>query len=123
MQHKRGFLVRDQSFIGFGICVAAVTIVQPTWAQVVQITDIEVQRRTDGVEVRLETSGISRLYVSPSLTRHSFNSFVVDIPNAQLRLPNRETFRIRRIRKLGKQPLSGNRGCLCLSQWQRQYQG
>ncbi len=70
------------------------TIVQPVWAQVVQVTGIEVKRRTDGVEVRLETSGNARLYVSPSLTNHSFNSFAIDIPNAQLRLRDRETFRL-----------------------------
>jgi iron complex outermembrane receptor protein len=86
--------VRYHLFIGFGVCVAAVTIVQSTWAQVVQVTGIEVKRRTDGVEVRLETSGTSLPYVSPSLTNNSFNSFVVDIPNTQLRLPDQETFRL-----------------------------
>ncbi|HEY9709951.1 MAG TPA: AMIN domain-containing protein [Oculatellaceae cyanobacterium] len=86
--------MRYLSLIGFGICVAVVTIVQPVWAQVVQVTGIEVKRRTDGVEVRLETSGNARLYVSPSLTHHSFNSFAIDIPNAQLRLRDRETFQL-----------------------------
>jgi len=83
--------VRYLSVIGFGISVAVVTIVQPTWAQVVQVTDIEVKRRTDGVEVILETPGTVLPYVFPSLTG---NSFVVDIPNTQLRLRDRETFRL-----------------------------
>lgn len=86
--------MRYLSLIGFGICAAVVTIVQPVWAQVVQVSGIEVKRRTDGVEVRLETSGSALLDVSPSLTNHSFNSFVIDIPNAQLRLRDRETFQL-----------------------------
>ncbi|HEY9675540.1 MAG TPA: AMIN domain-containing protein [Waterburya sp.] len=94
MPNQRGFLVRYRSLIGFGIFAAAVTTVQPTWAQVTLVTGIEIQRRTDGVEVRLETSGNALLYVSPSLTRHSFNSFVIDIPNAQLQLPDRKRFRL-----------------------------
>ena len=86
--------MRDRLLMGFGIFVAGVTILQPTWAQVTLVTNIEVQRRTGGVEVRLETSGTELPSVSPSLTNHTFNSFVVDIPNAQLRLPNRENFRL-----------------------------
>lgn len=83
--------MRYLSLIGFSICVALVTIAQPAWAQVVQVTGIEVKRRTDGVEVRLETSGTALPFVFPS---PSSNSFVVDIPNTQLKLPDRETFRL-----------------------------
>jgi hypothetical protein len=83
--------VRYLSVIGFGISVAVVTIVQPTWAQVVQVTDIEVKRRTDGVEVILETQGTVLPYVFPFPTG---NSFVVDIPNTQLRLRDRQSFRL-----------------------------
>jgi hypothetical protein len=86
--------MRDRLLMGLGTFVATLTIVQLTWAQVTLVTNIEVQRRTDGVEVRLETSGTELPYVSPDLTNHTFNSFVVDIPNAQLRLPNRENFRL-----------------------------
>ncbi|MBD2775785.1 TonB-dependent receptor [Iningainema tapete] len=71
----------------------------PTKAQVIQITSVKANPTAKGVEVILQTSVGEQLQVT---NRSSGNSFIADIPNAQLRLPSGETFIFR-----SEKPLPG----------------
>ncbi|MBW4643219.1 MAG: TonB-dependent siderophore receptor [Goleter apudmare HA4340-LM2] len=66
---------------------------------VIQVTGVKANPTEKGVEVFLETSQGEKL----QLTNHSIgNSYIVDIPNAQLRLPNGEVFTFR-----SEKPIAG----------------
>ncbi|MBW4609149.1 MAG: TonB-dependent siderophore receptor [Hassallia sp. WJT32-NPBG1] len=59
-------------------------------AQLIEVTAVKVNSTEKGVEIILETTKGDQLQV---LNRSSGNSYIANIPNAQLRLPNNDTFR------------------------------
>ncbi|MEH2249857.1 AMIN domain-containing protein [Nostoc sp.] len=58
-------------------------------AEIVQVTGVKVNPTDKGVEVILQTSLGQQLQL---LNRSTGNNFIVDIPNAQLRLPNGKSY-------------------------------
>ncbi|MEH2084034.1 MAG: TonB-dependent siderophore receptor [Nostoc sp.] len=68
-------------------------------AEVVQVTQVKANPTTKGVEVILQTTKGEQLQV---INRTAGNSFIADIPNAQLRLPSGEAFTFR-----SDKPLAG----------------
>lgn len=74
----------------FGIASSTVVLIaQPAWAQVAQITAIQLKSTDAGLEVMLETVGT----FDEVLTSSSGNRLITDIPNAQLRLRDGGVFR------------------------------
>ncbi|MGI2902633.1 TonB-dependent siderophore receptor [Tolypothrix sp. VBCCA 56010] len=67
--------------------------------EIVQVTGVKANPTDKGVEVILQTTGGKQLQV---VNRSTGNSFIVDIPNAQLRLPSGEAFTFR-----SEKPLAG----------------
>ncbi|ARV60176.1 TonB-dependent siderophore receptor [Nostocales cyanobacterium HT-58-2] len=63
---------------------------QETSQEVVSVTAVKVYSTDKGVEVILETTQGEQLQIT---NRSTGNSFIADIPNAQLRLPTNNTFR------------------------------
>ncbi|WP_375510095.1 TonB-dependent receptor plug domain-containing protein [uncultured Nostoc sp.] len=68
-------------------------------SEVVQVTQVKANPTDKGVEVILQTSKGEQLQVT---NRTAGNSFIADIPNAQLRLPSGEAFTFR-----SDKPLAG----------------
>ncbi|WP_442949268.1 TonB-dependent siderophore receptor [Nostoc sp.] len=68
-------------------------------SEVVQVTQVKANPTAKGVEVILQTSKGEQLQVT---NRSAGNSFIADIPNAQLRLPSGEAFTFR-----SEKPLAG----------------
>lgn len=68
----------------------ATTIEQWLAQSLVQITGVKSQATAKGIEVILETNQSDQLQLT---NKSEGNSYIVDIPNAQLRLPSGETFR------------------------------
>ena len=64
-------------------------LVQSPTSEIVQVTVVEANPTEQGVEVILQTIGEQLSVVN----RSSGNSYIADIVNAQLRLPNNESFR------------------------------
>lgn len=96
---------------GLGIvAVAPVLMVQPAVAQVAQITGVQVNPTTDGLEILLETAAGASTLVQSSRTG---DRFVAEIKNAQLALPEGNTFRqenpTEQIRLVSITPLDQNR--------------
>ncbi|MBH8561823.1 TonB-dependent siderophore receptor [Nostoc sp. CENA67] len=58
--------------------------------EVIEVTTVKVNPTDNGVEIILETTKGDQLQV---LNRSLGNSYIADIPNAQLRLPNNNSFR------------------------------
>lgn len=77
---------------GFGLAtiVTTVLVAQPVFAQVVQVTQVQLNSTDNGIEVVLETSAGEQLQVLP---RTDGNTYIADLLNAQLRLPTGNTFR------------------------------
>jgi len=72
------------------VAVAPVLVAQPTMAQVAEITSVQVNPTADGLEILLETAaGASTLVQS----FREADRFVAEISNAQLALPEGNTFR------------------------------
>ncbi|WP_375479815.1 TonB-dependent siderophore receptor [uncultured Nostoc sp.] len=69
--------------------------------EVVQVTKVKANPTSKGVEIILQTSIGQQLQL---LNRSADNSFIIDIPNAQLRLPSGEAFTFR-----SDKPLKGLR--------------
>ena len=70
--------------------VATVLVASPTWAQqVVQVTGVQLKQTASGLEVILETADGATPKV---FTSSSNQTFVADIANAQLRLPQGKDF-------------------------------
>ncbi|MEH2397051.1 MAG: AMIN domain-containing protein [Nostoc sp.] len=67
--------------------------------EIVQVTGVKANPSDRGVEVILETSKGQQLQL---VNRSAGNSFITDIPNAQLRLPGGNSFRFR-----SEKPLAG----------------
>lgn len=65
-------------------------IAQPAFAQVIEVTAVELNPTENGIEVILVTSVAKQLQVLP---RIDGNTYITDIPNTQLRLPTSNTFR------------------------------
>jgi type IV pilus assembly protein PilQ len=63
---------------------------QPVWAQITQVTDVQVNQANGGVNVVLKTSSGSRPQV---FTTKRGSSLVADVINTQLRLPQGKNFR------------------------------
>lgn len=75
---------------GLGIVGAvSVLVAQPVWAQVAQITAVQLRPTGQVLEVILETTGT----FAEVFTSSSGNRLITDIPNAQLRLPGGQAFR------------------------------
>ena len=74
----------------FLLAGAVILISQPVFAQAVEVTKVEVNPTENGIEVILETPAGEQLQVLP---RIDGNTYIADIPNTQLRLPNSNTFR------------------------------
>lgn len=85
----REHFVKGLWVVGVGI-PAAVLISYPAQAAMTQVTSVRVNPTTEGIEVILETvSG-----ESPQVLNTSFGkTFVANIVNAQLRLPQSNSFR------------------------------
>ncbi|WP_442944186.1 TonB-dependent siderophore receptor [Nostoc sp.] len=71
----------------------------PTTNEIVQVTGVKANPTAQGVEVILQTRKGQQLQVT---NRSAGNSFIADIPNAQLRLPSGEAFRFR-----SQKPIAG----------------
>ncbi len=83
--------MKSQLFPCFYLAGAASVLISlPAFAQVIEVTAIELNPTQNGIEVILETSAAKQLQVFP---RTNGNTYIADIPNAQLRLPNGNTFR------------------------------
>lgn len=89
-----------QLFQGFWLATAVTTVLvaQPVFAQVVQVTEVQLNSTDNGIEVILETPAAQQLQVLPRTDANGNelrqgNTYIVDIPNAQLRLPSGNTFR------------------------------
>ena len=67
--------------------------------EIVQVTSVKANPNAKGVEVILQTSQGQQLQL---VNRSAGNSFITDIPNAQLRLPNSDSFTFR-----SEKPLAG----------------
>jgi len=75
---------------GFWVAAAVPALVaQPAWAQLAQVTSVQLKPTDRGLEVILETTGT----FAEVLTSSSGQSLITDIPNAQLRLPGGQAFR------------------------------
>ncbi|MEH2161242.1 MAG: TonB-dependent siderophore receptor [Nostoc sp.] len=72
--------------------VQSPTLNSPPANEIIEVTSVKVNGTDKGVEVILVTSKGQQLQVS---NRNEGNSFVADIPNAQLRLPNGDAFTFR----------------------------
>lgn len=68
-------------------------------SEIVQVTGVKANPTDKGVEVILQTSKGEQLQIR---NRSAGNSFIADIPNAQLRLPNGEAFTFR-----SQKPIAG----------------
>lgn len=68
-------------------------------SEIVQVTTVKANPTAKGVEVILQTTKGEQLQVT---NRSAGNSFIADIPNAQLRLPNGDGFTFR-----SEKPLAG----------------
>ncbi|MBW4641055.1 MAG: TonB-dependent siderophore receptor [Gloeocapsa sp. UFS-A4-WI-NPMV-4B04] len=68
----------------------SVLISQPVFAQVREVTGIKLNSTENSIEVILETPAGEQLQVLPRITG---NTYIADIPNAQLRLKGGNTFR------------------------------
>ena len=78
---------------------SAQLLVQSPTPEIVQVTAVEANPTEQGVEVILQTTVGEQLTV---VNRSSGNSYIADIPNAQLRLPNGEVFGFR-----SQKPIAG----------------
>jgi len=74
---------------GTGVVATIAVMVQPAWAQVVQVTGVEIRSVDQGIEVVLQTAGGTLAPAAPTIDR---NVFIVDINNAQLQLPEGQSF-------------------------------
>ena len=63
---------------------------EPSTAIVVEVTGVRINRTQTGIEVLLETANSEAL---KALTRSEGNTLIADVPNAQLRLADGNTFR------------------------------
>lgn len=74
------------------LLAGAVTVLisQPAFAQVVEVTSVELNSPQNGIEIILETPAGKQLQVLPRIDE---NTYIADIPNTQLRLPSVNTFR------------------------------
>ncbi|HEY9847476.1 MAG TPA: AMIN domain-containing protein, partial [Candidatus Caenarcaniphilales bacterium] len=96
-----------------GLSIASavpVLVAQPAWAQVAQVTAVQLKPTPDGLEILLQTTGgASTLVQSAS----SAQGFIAEITNAQLRLPQGNTFRAtnptQQISSVTVAPLDNNR--------------
>lgn len=81
------------------VCITAVSVLiaQPAFAQVVQVTAVELKPTANGLEVNLTTTDGKQGQVFTSSFR---NTFVVNITNTQLAIPQGESFR-------GVNPIAG----------------
>jgi len=84
--------VKQQRLLGgFWMAGAVVVLVaQPAWAQIAQVTGVQLNPTPTGVEILLETTGGASTLVQ---TSRSEQRFVADISNAQLALPQGNIFR------------------------------
>ncbi|PLZ63927.1 AMIN domain-containing protein, partial [Fischerella thermalis] len=65
-------------------------LVQSPVTEVIEVTGVQVNTTEKGLDVILQTSKAEQLQVSG---RNEGNDYIADIPNAQLRLPDGNTFR------------------------------
>jgi iron complex outermembrane receptor protein len=63
---------------------------EPATATVIEVTEVRINQTQTGIEVLLETANSEAL---KALTRSEGNTLIADVPNAQLRLPDGNTFR------------------------------
>jgi iron complex outermembrane receptor protein len=81
--------MRQQPLLG-GFWLVAVLIAQPAWAQVAQVTAVQLNSTSSSLEILLSTAGGATTLVQSS---RSQQRFVAEITNAQLALPQGNTFR------------------------------
>ncbi|MBN4006073.1 TonB-dependent siderophore receptor [Nostoc sp. LPT] len=85
--------IKQVSEIDLPLTNAEKLVQSPTPAsEIVQVTEVKANPTSKGVEVILQTTLGEQLQVT---NRSAGNSFIVDIPNAQLRLPSGEAFTFR----------------------------
>jgi iron complex outermembrane receptor protein len=84
--------VKLQLLQGFGLAIVVTTVLvaQPVFAQVVQVTGVQLNPTDTGIEVILINPNAASLEVLPTIDS---NTYIANIPNAQLRLPSGNTFR------------------------------
>lgn len=80
----------SQLINSFWLAATTVLVAQPSFAQVVQVTGVQLNSTEAGIEVILETPAGEQLQVLP---RIDGNTYIANIPNTQLRLPSGNTFR------------------------------
>jgi len=85
-------------------------VAQPAWAQVAQVTAIQLKPTPNGLEILLETTGGASTLVQSAPFPQGFTA---EIRNAQLRLPQGNAFRVNnpteRITSVTVAPLDNNR--------------
>jgi len=85
-------------------------VAQPAWAQVAQVTAVQLKPTPNGLEILLQTTGGASTLVQST---PSPQGFVAEIRNAQLRLPQGNAFRVNnpteRITSVTVAPLDNNR--------------
>ncbi|WP_138497591.1 type IV pilus secretin family protein [Nostoc sp. PA-18-2419] len=80
--HGKNFILGTAAFVFFAA--------QPAWAQIAQVTNVQLNPANGGVSIVLKTSSGSRPQV---FTTKRGKSLVADIINTQLRLPQGNSFR------------------------------
>ena len=82
---------RQPLLSGFSMASAlSVLVAQPAWAQMAQITAVQLSPTPSGLEILLQTTGGASTLVQ---TSRSQQGFVAEITNAQLALPQSDAFR------------------------------
>lgn len=85
-----GEQVQDRQHTGAAVLAQSSTPDSTQPAEVIEVTAVKLNPTEKGVEIILETTKGDQLQV---LNRSSGNSYIADIPNAQLKLPNNNAFR------------------------------
>jgi len=83
--------MKQSLLLSLGIFGAVCALVaEPAWAQVAQVTAVQLKPTPNGLEIFLQTTGGASTLTQSS---RSQQGFVAEIRNAQLRLPQGNTFR------------------------------
>jgi type IV pilus assembly protein PilQ len=82
--------VKHQGLGGLFVAGTVLLATQPVWAQATQVTNVQLNPTTGGMELILKTANGERPQI---FTVNRPNAFVADITNTQLRLPQGNSFR------------------------------
>lgn len=82
--------MKHQGLGGLFVAGTVLLATQPVWAQATQVTNVQLNPTTGGMELILKTANGERPQI---FTVNRPNAFVADITNTQLRLPQGNSFR------------------------------